>query len=245
MVILFNIANNINTMKTEFTRNRQNILKVIKETAVNIGRNPADIRLMAVTKTYPESTINMAIENGITLFGENRVKEAADKYETKLDKVELHLIGHLQRNKAKIAAKVFSWVQSIDKIETARELNKYAISNGKNINILIQVNTSGEEAKSGIHKFKEINKLIEELTKLDCLIIRGLMTIGPFTCDEKEIRNSFKKLKELYDTIKNDYDNLPIDTLSMGMSSDFKIAIEEGATLIRIGSGLFGKRGVV
>ncbi len=232
-------------MNTEFIKNKQKILNIIHEAALKSGRDPESIRLLAVTKTFPESTINMALENGIILFGENRVKEAAVKYETKLDKVELHLIGHLQRNKAKLAAKIFSWVQSIDKIDTARELNKYAKLDEKNINILIQVNTSGEETKSGIHKFNEINKLIDELVELDNLNIRGLMTIGPFTSDEKEIRNSFKKLKELYEIVKIDYKGFHIDTLSMGMSSDFKIAVEEGATMVRLGAALFGNRGVV
>ena len=232
-------------MNTEFIKNKQKILNIIHEAALKSGRDPESIRLLAVTKTFPESTINMALENGIILFGENRVKEAAVKYETKLDKVELHLIGHLQRNKAKLAAKIFSWVQSIDKIDTARELNKYAKLDEKNINILIQVNTSGEETKSGIQKFNEINKLIDELVELDNLNIRGLMTIGPFTSDKKEIRNSFKKLKELYEIVKIDYKDFHIDTLSMGMSSDFKIAVEEGATMVRLGAALFGNRGLV
>lgn len=231
-------------MNSRFLENKQIILNNIEKAAFKSGRNKSDIILLAVTKTVPLDAVRTAAENGVTVFGENRVKEAADKYKNLIDNVELHLIGHLQRNKAKLAAKTFSWVQSIDRIETAEELNKYAVFENNTINILIQVNTSGEETKFGIRDYSEINKLIDSILKLRNLKLRGLMTIGPFTSDEQEIRKAFKKLKELYMKVKDSYTNQKIDTLSMGMSSDYKIAVEEGSTMVRIGSALFGNRGV-
>jgi PLP dependent protein len=230
-------------MSIQLQKNIQDILENIKQAAGRAGRSPDDIRLLAVTKTLPEQAVKTALENGITLFGENRVKEAAGKYGELKNIVELHLIGHLQRNKAKLAAETFSWVQSIDKLETAAELNKYVALQDKIINILIQVNTSGESTKSGILEYGYLNSLIDEINKLENLKLRGLMTIGPFTYDKVKIRKSFCKLKELFVKVKNDYRELNIDTLSMGMSSDYEIAVEEGSTLVRIGSALFGNRG--
>jgi len=216
----------------------------IREAAVNCGRDPATVTLMAVTKFHPMEAVRDAIDAGITCFGENRVQEARDKFEGRSDRIELHLIGHLQRNKAKIAASIFDWVQSIDRAETARALDTSLEQNGRDMDILIEVNTSGEESKSGLRSDDELFKVVDDIGVLKRLRVRGLMTIAPFTKEEKPIRTSFSRLRLLFEQLRRRYPELPLDTLSMGMSNDFRIAIEEGSSLVRIGTAIFGERSV-
>ncbi|HUX52363.1 MAG TPA: YggS family pyridoxal phosphate-dependent enzyme [Spirochaetia bacterium] len=216
----------------------------IREAAVNCGRDPATVTLMAVTKFHPMEAVRDAIDAGITCFGENRVQEARDKFEGRSDRIELHLIGHLQRNKAKIAASIFDWVQSIDRAETARALDTSLEQNGRDMDILIEVNTSGEESKSGLRSDDELFKVVDDIGVLKRLRVRGLMTIAPFTKEEKPIRTSFSRLRLLFEQLRRRYPELPLDTLSMGMSNDFRIAIEEGSNLVRIGTAIFGERSV-
>jgi len=216
----------------------------IREAAVNCGRDPATVTLMAVTKFHPTEAVRDAIDAGITCFGENRVQEARDKFEGRSDRIELHLIGHLQRNKAKIAASIFDWVQSIDRAETARALDTSLEQNGRDMDILIEVNTSGEESKSGLRSDDELFKVVDAIGVLKRLRVRGLMTIAPFTKEEKPIRTSFSRLRLLFEQLRRHYPELPLDTLSMGMSNDFRIAIEEGSNLVRIGTAIFGERSV-
>ena len=216
----------------------------IREAAVNCGRDPATVTLMAVTKFHPMEAVRDAIDAGITCFGENRVQEARDKFEGRSDRIELHLIGHLQRNKAKIAASIFDWVQSIDRAETARALDTSLEQNGRDMDILIEVNTSGEESKSGLRSDDELFKVVDAIGVLKRLRVRGLMTIAPFTKEEKPIRTSFSRLRLLFEQLRRHYPELPLDTLSMGMSNDFRIAIEEGSNLVRIGTAIFGERSV-
>jgi pyridoxal phosphate enzyme (YggS family) len=232
---------------SEIRKNRSSIMERIAEAARRAGRDPAEVRLMAVTKTHSEATVRSALESGLTLFGENRVQEAVGKYDVRkyaglTDRLELHLIGHLQRNKAKLAAGFFHWVQSIDKLETAAVLDKWAGESGRKVNILIEVNTSGEESKFGLRDENDLWPLAEGINGLGNLSLRGLMTIGPFTSEEKRIRSSFSRLRELYRRMKDSFPRLSCDTLSMGMSGDYELAIEEGSTLVRVGTALFGRR---
>ena len=234
--ILFkNIQDNVNS-----------VLEEITSAAKIAGRNPDEIKLMAVTKTKPLEYAEAAYKAGIRLFGENRVQEMEEKYSSGTysfhNDAEIHFIGHLQRNKVKKALSVAYSIDSIDKYETAEEVSKCCKTLGKDISILLEYNTSKEDSKSGFLSEKELFESIDKIRNLGNLNIRGLMTIAPFTDDEKAIRGSFRMLVNLFRKIEVDHPDLKIDTLSMGMSSDFKIAIEEGSNIIRIGTRLFGSR---
>ena len=230
--ILFkNIQDNINC-----------VLEEITSAAKNAGRNPNEIKLMAVTKTKSIKYVEAAYEAGIRLFGENRVQEMEEKFTSFNGDAEIHFIGHLQRNKVKKALAVSSSIDSIDKYETAEELSKQSKISGKDVSILLEYNTSGEQSKSGFLTEKELFESIDKIRSLGNLNIKGLMTIAPFTDDEKAIRESFRLLANLFRKIEARHQDLKIDTLSMGMSSDFKIAIEEGSNIVRIGTRLFGSR---
>ncbi|MDR1625817.1 MAG: YggS family pyridoxal phosphate-dependent enzyme [Spirochaetia bacterium] len=215
----------------------------IRAASLRAGRNPSDVRLMAVTKTHPRETVLEAYKAGIRVFGENRVSEAAEKYADFAPEAELHLIGHLQTNKAKAAAALFPWVDSVDSLHTAQALARRLEALGKTANILLELNTSGEASKSGYGSFEDLERDLDGILLLAPLRLRGLMTVGPLTQDEGEIRRAFRNLNACMDRLLR---LVPAscrpDTLSMGMSSDFEIAIEEGATLVRLGTVLFGRR---
>lgn len=197
---------------------------------------------MAVTKLKTADVVEEAYKAGLRLFGENRVQEAAEKFTGFHSDAELHIIGHLQTNKVKKAVEIASCVQSIDKLKTALELEKRCAAAGRVMDIYLEYNTSGEESKSGYRSRDAMYKDIEELSPLAHLRIRGLMTIGPFTDDEERIRGAFRELRGLFEGVKRTYPDLPLSELSMGMTSDFEIAVEEGSTLVRIGTALFGSR---
>ncbi|MGB4268264.1 MAG: YggS family pyridoxal phosphate-dependent enzyme [Spirochaetota bacterium] len=220
--------------------NYKRILQEIEKVAHQCGRNPNDIVLIAVTKTFPPEIIQEALNNGISLFGENRVQEAKAKIPQLKGNFSFHLIGHLQSNKAKDAVKLFDCIHSIDKLSTAIEVDKEAKKINKIQNILIEVNTSGEESKFGVSPDKAVDlcKNIIELQNINCI---GLMTVGPLTEDRNEIRKSFRLLKTLKDEINQSL-RISLKELSMGMSGDYDIAIEEGATMLRIGTAIFGQR---
>jgi len=192
--------------------------------------------------------VQAAAEAGIALFGENRVQEAEAKYasldlHSNLDlKASLHLIGHLQRNKAKTAAALFSCVQSIDKLETAEALDRAAANLGRSIDILLEVNTSGEESKSGYRSVERLLADLDRISDLPSLRIRGLMTIAPYTSEDAPVRRAFAQLRSLFERIAALGQSGAFDTLSMGMSNDYVAAIEEGSTLVRIGTAIFGER---
>jgi PLP dependent protein len=231
-------------MDTEtIKKNIETVRNNIAEACRPRGRKPEDIALMAVTKTKPKELADAAYAAGVRIFGENRVQEAEEKYANFYSEGELHLIGHLQSNKAKNAAKLFSWVQSIDKVKTARALARYCGEIGKRMNILIEINTSGEESKFGYPSGNLPFQDIDEILQFDELILRGLMTVGPFTSDEFKIRSAFRTLKQLFDELSEGYPELTIDTLSMGMSQDYEFAVEEGSTMVRLGTTIFGGRG--
>ncbi|MEW5814279.1 MAG: YggS family pyridoxal phosphate-dependent enzyme [Spirochaetota bacterium] len=224
---------------------RQNlewVLERIAHAAERSGRNQEAVQLMAVTKTQPRAVVEKAYAAGIRLFGENRLLEAQEKYAHFQNDVELHLIGHLQRNKAKIAAGLVSCVQSIDKMETAVVLDRYCAVLEKKMDILLEVNTSGEESKQGFRSFSDLERFLDGTQKLPWLRLRGLMTIAPFSSDTDKVRQSFRMLKHYFDTLRIGFSPHEFTILSMGMSSDFEIAIEEGSNLVRIGTSLFGER---
>jgi hypothetical protein len=225
----------------EIKKNIESINKKLNSAAKRAGRNPSDIHLMAVSKTKPLEDIQAAYEAGQRLFGENRILEASDKFSLLPDDAELHMIGHLQSNKAATAAKCCSCVQSIDKFSTAKELNKRAIALNRNIDFLIEINTSGEDSKNGYSNIEAVKNDIEAYLGLSNLKLRGLMTIAPFTVDEAAVRKSFIALNKYFQNLNNEL-TIKLDVLSMGMSSDFEIAIEEGSTLIRVGTAIFGSR---
>lgn len=212
----------------------------IDAAARRAGREPGDVRLMAVTKGFPREVVRDAMEAGLTLFGENRVQEAEAKFADLSGQWEAHLIGHLQTNKARTAAALFACVQSIDSAHTAAALDGRCAERGTSLDVLLELNTSGEEAKSGFRGRDDLLAGLDAVGKLSRLRLRGLMTVGPLTEDTQKIRAAFSQLRSLFEEVRR---GVPVfDTLSMGMSGDFEIAIEEGATLVRLGTALFGPR---
>ncbi len=231
-------------MDTELLNNIKNIYRKILHNAMKVDRNPEDIKLVAVTKTIDFKNIREAIEFGLRIFGESRVQEAEKKIEEcKMQcadcKVEWHLVGHLQKNKAKMAVQLFDIIHSLDSIELAKELDKYAEKAGKIQRVLIQVKLSEEEAKHGVSR-GDLMSLIDSVSKLKNLKLEGMMTIPPFFEDPEMARPFFRALRALKDeAVRSEYE---LPELSMGMTHDFEVAIEEGATMVRIGTGIFGER---
>ena len=209
--------------------------------AARAGRSADEVRIMAVTKTQPRATLEAALAAGLDLIGENRVQEAAAKLQPPLPHAEVHLIGHLQRNKAPAAARLFHTVQSIDKLATAQALQRALAATGGTMDLLLELNTSGESAKHGFASAAELQRVIEAIAALDRLRVRGLMTMAVWSADAGAIRGCFRTLRRLFEELAPD--RPAFDTLSMGMSGDFEIAVEEGATLLRLGTVLFGPRG--
>ena len=210
------------------------------------ARNPDDIVLMAVTKTFPPEAIREAYAAGIRVFGENRVQEFAGKSEAlrDLQDVEWHMIGHLQSNKAARAVELFDAIDSVDSLKLAERLNAAASAAGKELNVLIEINVGQEEEKSGIAPdSQELDALLAAAPKLGNISICGLMTIPPFTEDPDGARPFFRHLHEIRDQIASRaIAGVEMNVLSMGMSHDFEIAIEEGSTRVRVGSAIFGAR---
>ena len=222
--------------------NLDNINNIIKETAIKCGRDPQDISLMAVSKTKPMSMLLEAYAAGMRLFGENRVNEAVEKRKELPPDAEIQLIGHLQSNKTKLSVGNFSCIQSVDSLKIAAKINKQAESLEIVQDILIELKTSDEDTKSGFINEEIYFDALHKMMDMKNIKIKGLMTIAPFTNNEKAIRDSFKKCKIVFDKTKDKYPDREVSILSMGMSGDFPIAIEEGATLIRVGSSIFGTR---
>ena len=214
----------------------------IAEALARSGRTGQRVRILAVTKTFSRAVADEALKAGLELFGENRVQEAEAKFNSPPFAAELHLIGHLQTNKVKKAAQLFHCIQSIDKLKTAEELNRAAEGLNKKLDILLQLNTSGEATKSGYPTQEALRRDLEAILKLKSLRLMGLMTIGPLTDDEKSIRSAFQRLKKLYNELVTERILPPNAILSMGMSGDFELAVEEGANLVRLGTALFGVR---
>lgn len=224
--------------------NLEQVMERIRKAALRVGRREEDIRVMAVTKLQPWETVREAYQAGIRIFGENRVQEAREKYKELLPGMELHLIGHLQSNKVKYVPSLFSWVDSIDRLSIAEELEKRmaGLSGKPPLQILLELNTSEESSKSGYPSYELLLQDVEKILSFPHLNVRGLMTVGPLTTDTERIRRSFRKLYQAFEDLKRRYPAVQWDTLSMGMSGDFEIAIEEGATMVRLGTILFGER---
>ncbi|WP_028973831.1 YggS family pyridoxal phosphate-dependent enzyme [Spirochaeta cellobiosiphila] len=212
----------------------------LKEACHKAGRSSDEVRLMAVSKNHPLEAAMAAYEEGQRLFGENRVQEALDKFTNPPGDLELHMIGHLQSKKASKVPGLFSAIQSLDKIKTATLLDKKATDLGLQLNVLIEMNTSGEASKNGLEGEDNLWKLVEHVNGLSSLHLKGLMTLAPFVGEEVPIRRSFAALYDMYQKgIAKGYD---WDTLSMGMSGDYQWAIQEGSTLVRVGTAIFGHR---
>ncbi len=215
----------------------------ITESAIRAGRDPNKIKLLVVSKTQTMESVRELVRSGHVLFGENRVQEAALKIAALDSAIQWHLIGHLQRNKAKQAVELFQMIHSVDSVPLAEELGRRSLSHGKIQDILVQVNISGEKSKSGISPDR-LFQLISTIRTLPGLAFKGLMTIPPFFDRPEDTRPFFQQLKSLADQIKTrqDMDESVEMELSMGMSNDFEIAIEEGATIVRVGTAVFGSR---
>ena len=216
----------------------------LETAARSAGRQPQDVRLVAISKTHPASSIKRVIELGANDIGENRVQEAEDKIsEIGREKVRWHLVGHLQANKARKAVKLFDVIHSLDSVELARRLNRLCEEEGRTkLEVLIQVDLGHEETKSGIDE-SELTHLVESLGPLTRLELTGLMTLPPFFDDPEQSRPFFRRLRELRDELANRGAFAGRrGELSMGMTHDFAIAIEEGATMVRIGTAIFGER---
>jgi len=206
------------------------------------GRQKSDVLLIAVSKTKPVSLLEEAYQNGIRDFGENRVQEMSQKAELMPDDIRWHMIGHLQKNKVKPAVKYAYMIHSVDSLALAKEISDEAVKQAKTIPILLEVNVAGEESKFG-YSASEVLTDISLIASLPNIKIKGLMTIAPFTDIPESNRCYFQQLKELSVDIRNkNIDNVDMDILSMGMSGDFEIAIEEGAGMVRVGTSIFGER---
>jgi len=226
--------------------NLNSVSKKIREAEIKCGREPGSVKLLAVSKFHPAESVLEAVKGGQLLFGENRVQEASGKFpsiiETNPD-VKLHIIGQLQTNKVKKAVEICDTIQSVDRLELIKEIEKQAAKLDKKINILFEVHT-GEESKSG---FNNINDLLEavEYAASDVtphVIPKGFMTMAPFTDDKNLVRNSFRELKRIASVVQEKYPELELSEFSMGMSGDYEIAIEEGSTMVRVGTAIFGER---
>ena len=223
--------------------NLDQIRAEISDTAIAASRKPEDVLLIAVSKKKPIADIMAAIEAGVEHFGENYIQEAVEKIETiGRDKACWHFIGHLQSNKAKLAVKYFDYIQTVDSLKLAKEINKHAKEMNKTLKILIQLNIAHEDSKSGIDATEVLN-LAEQMNALDNLSVQGLMCMPPFFDDPELARPYFEKLAQLRHKIMDKgFERISMNHLSMGMSNDFKVAVQEGATMVRVGTSIFGKR---
>ena len=221
----------------------EQIKERIRQAAESCNRDADSVRLVTVSKTIAAEIVKEAIDAGVTILGENYVQEARDKFKALVQyPVSWHFIGHLQSNKAKYAVRLFDLIHSVDSLKLARELDKQAGKVDKIQQILVQVNISAEDTKSGISS-DEAPRLIAEISQLKNLAVKGLMTMPPYFYQPEKVQPFFAALRELRDQIKGQsLPNVSLDELSMGMTGDFEVAIKEGATLVRIGTAIFGER---
>ncbi len=224
---------------------KENVLQIrerIAKAAHRAGRDPDSVRLMAVTKTFGDDRIREAIEAGVDIIGENYVQEAKRKIEQMGKSVEWHFIGHLQTNKARYAVRLFDMIHSVNRLNLAEELNRRAAAAGTICRVLIEINLGGEDSKSGAAP-GEAPSLVREVAAMPHLSIRGLMTMAPWYDDPEKARPCFSGLRHLRDhLVAENIPNVSLQELSMGMTDDFEVAVEEGATIVRIGRAIFGER---
>lgn len=229
--------------KRLISENLSRVKERMNSTAVSSGRDPYDITLIVISKTRAADIVNMAIDCGVRHFGENKIQEAVPKIND-LNKrhsdLTWHMVGHLQTNKAKIAVMNFDMIQSVDSIKLARKISGVAQQLQKNVDILIEVNISGEESKYGINP-DDVEQINGEIASLSNINVRGLMTIGPLTSDVADIRTAFRRMRKIFENPQIRQNNV-YNVLSMGMTDDYEIAIQEGSTMIRLGRAIFGLR---
>lgn len=228
----------------EIIENIQHIKQRIETACINANRNPKEIKLLLATKTVSPEGIKTALKNGVTLIAENKIQELKEKYEDLKNTPHInHFIGHLQSNKIKDILKYdVACLQSLDRNELAEKLHQRLLTEHKTLDVLIQVNTSSEESKFGVTPENTIS-LVQQVAQFNTLKIKGLMTIGLFSAEVDKVRKCFQLLKKLQqEIIELQIPNVEMNELSMGMSGDLEIAIEEGATIIRVGTAIFGKR---
>ena len=225
------------------TGNVQELLAEIRQAAVDYGRAPEEVTLMAVTKTVAPELVNEAIGAGITLLGENRAQELLEKYDSyEKDKVEIHFIGHLQTNKVRQIIDKVTMIHSVDSLHLAEEIDKQAAKHGRIMNILIEVNIGDEDSKSGVAA-EELETLLIEIGKLPHISVKGLMCIPPICENIADSAHYFAKMQQIFiDMKQKKLDNISMSILSMGMSSDYKAAIQYGSNIVRIGTAMFGAR---
>jgi len=221
--------------------NYRKIIDRISEAAQRAGRNPREIKLLAAAKSQSVELVQAAIAAGVRIIGENYVQEAESKRQVISDTVEWHMIGHLQRNKVKAALNTFELIQSLDSMALALELDKEGRRNGKTVRTLIEVNLGDEASKSGIGQ-DEVAELLKRVGDLSHVRVEGFMAVPPFKEKPEEIRPYFRALKDLQVELQRLVPNVSLNQLSMGMTHDYPIAVEEGATIVRIGTALFGPR---
>lgn len=225
------------------------ILENIKQVEENIikscekvGRNPKEVTLIAVSKTKPYTAIEEALPSGVLDYGENKVQELTEKYEILPKDIRWHMIGHLQRNKVKYLVGKVELIHSVDSLRLANQIETEFAKKNEIANILIEVNMANEESKFGITS-ETTEQLVREISKLEHVRIKGLMTIAPYTDNPETNREYFRNMKKLsVDITEKNIDNVSMNVLSMGMTGDYQVAIEEGATMVRVGTGIFGER---
>lgn len=224
---------------------KENLAEVqsrVEQACKRAGRDVAEVTLIAVSKTKPVTDLQEIYNAGVRDFGENKVQEMCDKMEKMPKDINWHMIGHLQRNKVKYIVGNVALIHSVDSYRLAEEINIQAKKKGLVVPILVEVNIADETTKFGVSK-EDAMELVRQIASLDALSVKGLMTIAPYVVDPEENRAYFRKIKELSVDIDNqNIDNVSMDILSMGMTGDFEVAIEEGATMVRVGTGIFGKR---
>lgn len=224
---------------------RENIERVEKEiddACERAGRDRSEVTLISVSKTKPLPMLRDAYEAGARDFGENKVQELMDKIPELPKDIRWHMIGHLQRNKVKYIVDKVYMIHSVDSLRLAQTISSEALKKQTEVNILIEVNMAGEESKFGA-KSEEVMSLVNEIAKLPAVHVKGLMTIAPFVENPEDNRKYFQKMKQLAVDIRNkNIDNVSMDVLSMGMTGDYKVAVEEGSTYVRVGTGIFGER---
>ena len=218
------------------------VKKNIEEACDTAGRSPQEVTLIAVSKTKPVEMLKEAYDAGARVFGENKVQEIVDKYDQMPSDVQWHMIGHLQRNKVKYIVDKAKLIHSVDSLRLAQQISQEAIKKEVEVDILIEVNVAEEASKFGLST-EEVIQMIEAIAKLPAVHIKGLMTVAPFTDNPEDNRPYFRNLKQLaVDIDGKNIDNVTMSVLSMGMTGDYEVAIEEGATMVRVGTGIFGAR---
>lgn len=226
----------------DFKKNLEIIEENICNACKKAGRSRDEVTLIAVSKTKPVEDLQAVYDLNIRDFGENKVQELKDKIEVMPEDIKWHMIGHLQRNKVKYIIGKVELIHSVDSLRLAEEISKQAKKNNVNADILVEVNIGDEDSKFGTST-EDVIGLVKDIAKLDNISIKGLMCVAPYVVDSEENRPFFHKIKDLsVDIMEENIDNVSMSILSMGMSNDYQVAIEEGATMVRIGSNLFGKR---